>query len=67
MAASVELVDMTEQEFTARVDEEELSEAVRTYPILYDKSLKEFKDQKKKEKRKRVEEGCRKCSGNNIR
>ena len=44
---------MTEQEFTglgvARVDEEELAEAVRTHPILYDKSIKEFKDQKKKE------------------
>ena len=50
---------MTEQEFTslgaARVDEEELAEAVRTYPILYVKSIKEFKDQKKKN---RVEEGC---------
>ena len=43
---------MTEQEFAglgaARVDEEELAEAVRTYPILYVKSIKEFKDQKKK-------------------
>ena len=31
----------------ARVDEEELAEAVRTYPMLYDynKSIKEFKDQ----------------------
>ena len=52
MAVAVELEDMTEQEFTslgtARVDEE-LAEAFRTYPILYDKSIKEFKDQKKKE------------------
>ena len=44
---------MTEQELTglgaARVDEEELAEAFRTYPILYDKSIKEFKDVKKKE------------------
>ena len=48
MAATVELTDMTEKNFTglgaARVDEEELAEAVRTYPILYvyDKSINEF-------------------------
>ena len=31
------------------VDEEALAEAVRCYPVLYDKSMKEFKDQKMKE------------------
>ena len=32
-----------------RVDEEALAEAVRCYPVLYGKSLKEFKDQNMKE------------------
>ena len=31
------------------VDEEALAEAVRCYPVLYDKSMKEFKDQNMKE------------------
>ena len=31
------------------MDEEALSEAVQCYPVLYDKSMKEFKDQKLKE------------------
>ena len=39
------------------VDEEALAEAVRCYPVLYDKSMKEFKDQKMKENaRKKVAE-----------
>ena len=31
------------------MDEEALAEAMRCYPVLYDKSMKEFKDQKMKE------------------
>ena len=31
------------------VDEEALAEAVRCYPVLYDKSMKEFKDKNMKE------------------
>ena len=33
----------------ARTDEEALAEAVRCCPILYNKRMREFKDQKKKE------------------
>ena len=37
----------TQQE--VRVDEEALAEAVRMYPVLYDKRIKEFKHQNMKE------------------
>ena len=47
MAATEQELTVAEQEIlTARIDEEGLAEAVRCYPILYDKSMKEFKDQK---------------------
>ena len=55
----MELEDITEQEFTgldAACVDEELAEAVRTYPISYDKSIKELKDQKKKENTRNT--GC---------
>ena len=38
----------TKQQET-RADEEALAEAVGRYPVLYDKSMKEFKDQNTKE------------------
>ena len=49
MAASEQKLIVVEQEILARIDEEALAKAVRCYPILYDKSMKEFKDQKRKE------------------
>ena len=50
MAATEHDLTVAKQKIlTTWIDEEGLADAVQCYPILYDKSMKGFKDQKKKE------------------
>ena len=43
MTATEQRLTVAKQEIlTARIDEEALVEAIRCYPMLYDKSMKEF-------------------------
>jgi len=49
VAAEQELTVARQEILTAQIDEEAVAKAVRCYLILYVKSMKEFKEQKKKE------------------